>query len=268
MFERVFIAGYGQMASALLEGWIAAGIAPDRFVVFNPRLKAVPAGVTFTTTVTDDRCDAVMLGFKPHMLTEVAATLNPLVERSRPCVLSLLAGVTADGLEESFPDAGTCIRFMPNLASRLGKSPVALFARQIGTETRAKVTMLADASGEAVWLDDEAQFDLVTALAGSGPAFVYRFIDALAAGAANLGLDRGQAQALALQMVEGAAALAAGSEETPGTLADKVASTGGMTRQGLDVLDHDRALERLLTDCLRETRDRGKELAQEARQRR
>ena len=119
--------------------------------------------------------------------------------------------------------------------------------------------------GSAHWLGDEGQFDLVTALAGSGPGFVYRFIDALAAAACDLGLDEGLAQQLALGMVEGASALAANGDVSPAELADRVASPGGMTREGLNVLDHDKALKKLLVNTLRATRDRGAELAQLAK---
>ena len=111
----------------------------------------------------------------------------------------------------------------------------------------------------------EASFDLVTALAGSGPGFVYRFIDALAAAAADLGLPREQADRLALATVEGAAALAAASPHSPGELARRVASPGGMTQEGLEVLDRDGALVRLLGETLRAARDRGAQLAEQAR---
>ena len=106
---------------------------------------------------------------------------------------------------------------------------------------------------------------LVTALAGSGPAFVYRVIDALATGATALGLPRDQADRLALSMVEGAAALAAQSGVSPGALADRVASPGGTTRAGMDVLDADARLVALMTDTLRAARDRSVAMADEAR---
>lgn len=112
----------------------------------------------------------------------------------------------------------------------------------------------------------EDKFDLVTALAGSGPAFVYRFIDALGAAAVRLGLPEEQARELAVAMTEGAAALAARSDHSPGKLADMVASPGGVTRKGMDVLDEGEALTRLLTETLRSARDRSVEMAREARE--
>ena len=124
---------------------------------------------------------------------------------------------------------------------------------------------LFDSLGSANWISNEDQFDLVTALVGSGPAFVYRFIDSLGAAAGELGLEPELAQLMALQMVEGAAALAAQSPHTPAELAERVASPGGVTREGMNVLDHDSALKTLITKTLDATARRGSELAELAR---
>ena len=118
--------------------------------------------------------------------------------------------------------------------------------------------------GRPEWIAED-RFDLVTALVGSGPAFVYRFIDALSMASARLGLPEREAQDLAIAMVQGAAALAAQSEHSPGQLANMVASKGGVTREGLDVLDQDEAMLRLVTQTLRSARDRSMEMAREAR---
>ena len=118
--------------------------------------------------------------------------------------------------------------------------------------------------GTPEWIG-EALFDAVTALAGSGPAFVYRFIDALAAGAAELGLAPEQAQRLALATVEGAGALASASPHAPGELARRVASPGGTTEAGLKVLDADQALARLVHATLKSAADRSAEMAEAAR---
>ena len=117
----------------------------------------------------------------------------------------------------------------------------------------------------AEWLADEELMHGVTALAGSGPAFVYRFIDALSAGATELGLPADQAERLALAMVEGAARLAASSPYSPGELARRVASPGGTTQAGLDTLDRDGALARLIAATLQSAHDRSVEMATEAR---
>lgn len=115
--------------------------------------------------------------------------------------------------------------------------------------------------GLVEWIADESHFDAVTALSGSGPAFLYRFIDALAQGGAALGLPADQAARLALATVEGAALTAAASADAPASLADKVASKGGSTRAGLDVLDADSALETLVAATLAAAEARNRELA-------
>ena len=160
---------------------------------------------------------------------------------------------------------GMMLSGVPNLAVAIGKAPNALVARGLSESQKMAVTDLASRLGSAEWLGDEAQFDLVTALTGSGPGFVYRFIDALAGGAAELGMDRAQAERLAKQMVAGAAALAADSSHSPADLAWRVASPGGTTQKGLDVLDEGGALGDLLTRCLKATRDRERDLAQQLR---
>jgi pyrroline-5-carboxylate reductase len=129
-------------------------------------------------------------------------------------------------------------------------------------ESRARASAMFAALGLVEWLEDETLFDAGTALSGCGPAFVYRFIDALTAAGAEIGLDPAQAARMALATVSGAGMSAALSGRSPAALADAVASKGGMTREGLNVLDRDEALDRLLAETLRAARDRGRALAE------
>ena len=246
----------------MLAGWLAAGEAPSRFAVLDPALPEAPEGVALYRDAAEvpGGHDAVLLGFKPQQLASLAPGLQTLTEGR--AVFALLAGITLDQLVAAFPRAEAHVRVMPNLAARINKSPVILAERGLCAPARDSAFALFGTLGSAVWLEDEAQFDLVTALAGSGPGFVYRFIDALAGAAIDLGCDEATAAKLALATVEGAAALAAGSDASPATLADRVASPGGMTREGLNVLDADNALRRLLADTLRATRDKGAALSQ------
>jgi pyrroline-5-carboxylate reductase len=270
MLDTILLVGCGNMGGAMLAGWLAGGLAPSRFTVVDPVLAEAPAGVTLLRELPQGAAfDAVLLGVKPQMLGELAPSIAPFA-RGDTTVLSILAGVELATLAVRFPDAGALVRMMPNLAAAIGKSPIALAGRSIhggGLDDtgKAEVTALLAPLGTPEWLAHENQFDLVTALAGSGPAFVYRFIDALASGAAALGLDQGQAQRLALATVEGASLLAAASPHSPGELADRVASPGGTTRAGLDVLDADKALAQLVEATLRAAADRSAEMAREAR---
>lgn len=267
--DSILLVGCGNMGGAMLAGWLAAGIAPQRFTVADPHLTAAPPGVRFhpalaDVTVPPRGFDVVLLGVKPQLLAAVAADVAGAIGPDT-ILLSILAGVELETLRALFPAAGGVVRVMPNLAAAIGKSPVALAARGVTPDDRDKVTALIKPLGWAEWLDDEGQFDLVTALAGSGPAFVYRFIDALTQAGAELGLEPGQAQRLAVAMVDGAAALAAASEHSPAELARRVASPGGVTQVGLDILDADQALSRLIVATLQGARDRSAEMAVAAR---
>lgn len=260
----MLIAGFGNMAGAMLEGWLAAGLPAGDFAVYNPRPKPVPDGVALFTAIPALAPEVLLLGFKPQVLDDVARELEHLAGPDT-IVVSILAGAELDSLARRFPRAGAIVRFMPNLAVAIGKSPNLLVARGLDAAQRERITRLADALGSAEWLPDESRFELAAALAGSGPAFVYRFVAALSQGAASLGLDPVQAERLALHMAEGATALAAASPHAPDELARRVASPGGMTQKGLDVLDADDALAGLMADCLRAARDRGLEIAATAR---
>ncbi len=263
-FNAILILGCGNMGGAMLAGWLRGGLALGRFTVVDPVLAEVPAGVRLLRAVPDERFDLVLLGIKPQLLDEVAPALGRAVGEDT-VLLSILAGVEIDSLAARTP-AAAIVRIMPNLAAAIGRSPLGLFARGLDDSGRAALEALLAPLGHPEWLAREDQLDAVTALAGSGPAFVFRFIAALAAGGAELGLDPAQAQRLALATVEGAAALAAASIEDPAELARRVTSPGGTTAAGLAVLDADAALARLLAATLRAARDRGAEMAAAARQ--
>ena len=264
-FEKLLLIGCGNMGGAMLAGWLAAGEDPARFAVLDPALESPPRGVTLhREPPAEPDHDCVLLGFKPQQLNALAPDLQSLTGADI-AVFSLLAGIELEMLRAAFPDAGAHVRVMPNLAARICKSPVILAEHGLGSQAREEAQVFFDLLGAAMFLEDEAQFDLVTALAGSGPGFVYRFIDALSGAAEDLGLDARIASQLALSTVEGAASLAASADVSPGELADRVASPGGMTREGLNVLDDGKALKTLLVNTLRATSDKGAELGKAAR---
>lgn len=262
----MLIVGCGNMGGAMLTGWLRGGIEPSRFTVVDPYMASAPDGVTLLRDLAElggKGFDCVLIGVKPQMLDDVAPKLVPLAGENA-VVLSILAGVELASLARRFPGAGGLVRIMPNLSAAIGKSPVALAGAGEVLSRKEAVTALMAPLGTPEWID-ESLFDLVTALAGSGPAFVYRFIDALATGAAELGLDPAQAQRLALATVEGASLLAASSDASPGELARRVASPGGTTQAGLDVLDAGQAIQSLAISTLRAAADRSAEMARAAR---
>jgi pyrroline-5-carboxylate reductase len=263
-FKSILLVGCGNMAGAMLQGWLAAGLAPERFTVADPAPRDLPAGVRKLDAIpSEGEFDAILLGVKPQLLARVAPQVE-LLAGPDTALISILAGVELAVLDGYFPRAGGFVRVMPNLAAALGKSPMAVAERGLDEPGRQAVLGLLAPLGTPEWVGEDA-FDLVTALAGSGPAFVYRFIDALASAAAALGLPDEQAGRLALATVEGAAALAAASPHDPGELARRVASPGGVTQAGLDALDEGGSLRALLEKTLRAARDRSAEMATQAR---
>ncbi len=263
--KTLLIAGCGNMGGAMLDGWLAAGMPPSQITVMDRSRLEKGDGVRLIRKLPQgERFDFILLGFKPHQLNDLTSDLAGCLD-ANTTVLSMLAGVQCDVLARAFPNSNARVRVMPNLAVALGKSPIALATTDdLAPSLKAEIDDLIAPLGTGEWIG-EGEFDLVTALAGSGPAFVYRFIDAFAAGAAGLGLPREQADRLALAMVEGAASLAARSVHSPGELADRVASPGGVTRKGMDVMDEGGRAEKLAIDVLRAARDRSAQMAEEAR---
>lgn len=263
--DKILIVGCGNMGGAMLQGWLSGGVPAERFIIADPRMASAPQGVTVVPQVPERTYDAVLLGVKPQALDEIAGQVSPAIG-PETVVLSILAGVELDTLASRLPENGGIVRIMPNLAAAIGKSPLALVGHRLDQAGRDAVTALLQPLGMPEWLDDESLFDAVTALAGCAPAFVYRFIDALAAGAAALGLDEEQAERLALATVEGAALLAAGSSDSPGDLARRVASPGGATQAGLDVLDDGAALANVVAAAMKAAERRSAEMGRDARQ--
>ncbi len=263
--RTILILGCGNMGGAMLTGWLASDL-PLALTVVDPAVAQVPAQVRLLRKVPAERFDLVLLGVKPQALAAAAPPVAAIMT-GETVLLSILAGAELDTLAGHFPVNGGLVRVMPNLAAAIGKSPIGLYATALSDPARTAITALLAPLGTPEWVPREDLLDAVTALAGSGPAFVYRFIDALAAGGAALGLDPAQAQRLALATAEGAALLAAQSAAEPAELAARVTSAGGTTAAGLAVLDHDAALAGLIAQTLRAARDRGAALAAAARAR-
>jgi len=260
---HLLLIGCGNMAGAMLARWLDCGLPPARVTVIRPSGKPVAEGVTVRTSLSEPVAadTVVLLGCKPQQLPEVSRDLTGLIGGDA-MLLSILAGVPGARLRTAFGQAGAIVRCMPNLPVRIGRGVVTLHAEADAPDTvRSQAAALGRPLGLVEWLDDEELFDAATALAGCGPAFLYRFIDALGAAGADLGLDPSQAARMALATVKGAAISAAAGEASPADMADAVASKGGMTRQGLDVLDRPDGLAVLLAETLRAARDRGAELA-------
>ena len=258
----LWLAGCGNMAGAMLARWLEQGVDPAHVSVIRPSGRAVDGGVRVTTTWPEDEVPAiVLLGMKPYQLDAVAPGLAPILDRET-ILISILAGVELASLRARFPTPRTIIRAMPNLPVRLGKGVIGLHGES-EPEARALITGLMAVLGPAEWIDDQRAFDLLTSLSGSGPAFTFRFIDALAKAGTALGLPETQALAFSRAAVEGAAALAATGSLSLDERVSAVASKKGTTEAGLLVLDAE--LDDLVLRTLEAARNRELEMAAEAR---
>ncbi|MGZ8286423.1 MAG: pyrroline-5-carboxylate reductase family protein [Allosphingosinicella sp.] len=258
----LFLIGCGNMAGAMLEGWLAAGADPRLITVVRPSGRAPAPGIRTLTALPEDEVPAlVLLGFKPQRLAEIAPVVAPALERET-ILVSILAGTSLATLRGHFPAPRTVVKAMPNLPVGLRKGVTGLFTDDAGEErSKGEVERLMRALGHVEWFEDEALFSVASALTAAAPAFLYRFLDALAAAGEELGLPADQAARLAAAMADGASALAARSEATPAELARRVASPGGTTEAGLAVLDAEDGLKALVLRTLEASRRRGQDMA-------
>lgn len=259
--SHMLIIGCGNMGGAMLRRWIASGRSPTLFTVIDPAAQDLPSGVRHmpSAEALDDMFDTVLIGIKPQMVDRIAPAIRARMAPGA-LVMSILAGTMTAALAKLFPDT-RIVRLMPNLSAELGLSPLGLFSTNLSLAERETLDAYLAPLGTPIWIEDESQMDAVTALAGSGPAFVYRFIDAMAKGGVAAGLPADTSARLALATVEGAARLAAASGESSAALAERVTSPGGTTAAGLAVLDAGDGLLKLVEATLKAARDRGSQLA-------
>lgn len=256
--------GCGNMGQAMVEGWRSAGVDLSSAVAIRP--SGMPVQGLRTVSSLKEAGNAprmVVLGFKPQKLDEVVPTLNPWLT-SKTIVVSLLAGVETESLKRRFPKA-IIVRAIPNLPVSVRRGVVALHSDDISDDVRKQVGDAFAALGMAMWAESEKALAAIGAVAGAGPAYVARFIAAMADAAAEQGLPDRLAATLALETVLGTAWMAASTRESMDDIARRVASPRGTTEAGLAVLDRDDALKGLVDRTIDAARRRGAELAAEAR---
>lgn len=257
--------GCGNMAGAMLEGWRSAGVDLSSATVIRPSGKPVQG----VRTVTDflyagDFPAMALLGFKPQKLDEVAPELARYITSST-VIVSILAGVEISSLRARFPNARAIVRAMPNLPVAVRRGVTGLFSEDAGEQTRQQLGEAFSMFGFAMWMADEARLAAVGSVAGAGPAYVARFIAALAKAGEARGLSPEIAQTIAQETVLGTAWLASTTRESMGDIARRVASPNGTTEAGLAVLDKDHVLDELIGVTIDAAARRGAELAAEAR---
>lgn len=267
---RLILAGGGKMGGALLDGWIAHGTVPDRIAVVEPHGPTADAlkrrkGVTVVDGLdrlsAETRPDIVVFAVKPQAMADVVPAYGRFVA-ARPLFVSIAAGTTVGFLEKRLGTAAI-VRCMPNLPASIHKGITGAFANGAVTPDRHKAAQeLLEAVGEVVWVTEEALLDAVTAVSGSGPAYVFLLAECLALAARDAGLPEALADRLARATVAGAGALLERSAESPETLRKNVTSPGGTTAAALAVLMADKGLPSLMTKAVEAATRRSRELAQ------
>jgi pyrroline-5-carboxylate reductase len=257
--------GCGNMGGAMVAGWRAATVDLSNLVVIRPSGRPVEGARTVPTFADAGAPPKlVVLAVKPQKLDEVAPELRRWVT-SRTVVVSILAGVEAASLRQRFPNAAAIVRAMPNLPVAIRRGVIALYSADANDETQSELSELFAPLGYAPWMVDEARFAAVGSVAGAGPAYVARFIAALAKAAEDRGLSKEIASSIALETVLGTAWLAASTGEGMDSIARRVASPNGTTEAGLAVLDRDDVLDQLVAVTIEAAARRGTELAQQAK---
>ena len=257
--------GCGNMGGAILDGWRIGGIDLAAVTVIRPSGKAIEGTRTVTSFADAGAPPKVaVLAFKPQKLDEIAPELRRFLSASTT-VVSLLAGVEAVSLRQRFPGAGAIVRAMPNLPVAVRRGVTGLYSSDADPQTETQLNDLFSALGFAMWMADEGKLAALGSVAGAGPAYVARFIDALAKAGERRGLSPEIAGVIARETVLGTAWMAAMAGEDMSSIAKRVASPKGTTQAGLDILDRENVLDELIAVTIDAAARRGAELAEEAR---
>ncbi len=266
---NLVLVGCGKMGGALLTGWLERRFA-DQIVVIEPQEDAAQSfrgkpGVHVTTALenmTDRlRPDAVVFAVKPQTMRAAVPAYRRFTGHGAPVFLSIAAGTPIAFFEEVLGRGSAVVRAMPNTPAAIGRGITALAAnRNVDPAQMALCQAICEAVGDVVWLGDEAAMDAVTAVSGSGPAYVFYLVEALAAAGQREGLPADMAMRLARATVSGAGELLNQSPENAETLCRNVTSPGGTTAAALDVLMADNGLAALMRRAVAAATERSREL--------
>lgn len=262
----VVLAGAGKMGLALARGWLAAGLKPGNLVLVDPNPNdhtigfAVKAGVRLVPSADGIVARVLVLAVKPQIIGEVMTQLRSAVAEGT-LVLSIAAGISIDAISKGL-GTDRIVRTMPNTPAQIGKGVTGAVGRPAISEADRQVAAdLLEAAGQVAWFDEESAIDAVTAVSGSGPAYVFNLVEALAAAGVRQGLPEEQAMMLARQTIIGAAyLLEAEPTASAATLRQNVTSPKGTTAAALEVLMGEDGFGPLLDRAVTAARKRSEEL--------
>ncbi|OOZ41935.1 pyrroline-5-carboxylate reductase [Solemya pervernicosa gill symbiont] len=264
-----FIGG-GNMARSLIGGLIADGFDPDQIWVADPdpgQRETIRANYPIHSSDNNldviEAADVILLSVKPQLLKTVCEGLSEAVQRRKPLLISIAAGVREGDIDRWLGGSTALVRTMPNTPALVQSGATALHANAaVSSGQRDQAESIMRAVGLTLWVEDEAQMDAVTALSGSGPAYLFLVMEAMEAAGIELGLSQKNAQLLTLQTAFGAAKMALESSDDAATLRERVTSPGGTTEQALKSLEQ-AELRKAFKDALSAARHRATELAEQ-----
>ncbi|HZL39885.1 MAG TPA: pyrroline-5-carboxylate reductase [Pseudolabrys sp.] len=262
----LLLAGAGKMGGAMLDGWIARGLAPKQIVVIEPQPdKAVKAlarrGLKLNPKGKVVEAAAIVIAVKPQTAPEAVPPLGAYVGKNT-LVLSIMAGRTIGFLEKSLPPDTAIVRAMPNTPAAIGRGISVMVANaKTSARQRKQATDLLTAIGKVEWAGDEGLMDAVTALSGSGPAYIFLLAEAMTKAGIAAGLPPELSSKLARETVAGSAELLHRSDLDAATLRQNVTSPGGTTAAALEVLMGPGGFDEILTRAIAAAARRGRELA-------
>ena len=262
----IVLCGAGKMGGALLEGWLRAGLSPQRVAVIEPDpappIAALGArGVRLNPDATAiGEAAAIVIAVKPQIAAAALPALAPAIGTTT-VVISIMAGRTLQFLADTLPQARALVRAMPNTPAAIGRGITVAVPHQVSDAQRDLANRLLIASGTVEWIADETLMDAVTAVSGSGPAYVFLLAEALAQAGVAAGLPAPLAEKLARETVAGAGELLHRSALPAATLRENVTSPGGTTAAALDVLMRADGLPPLLKEAIAAATQRSRKLA-------
>ena len=259
--------GAGKMGGAMLEGWLAQGLPPATLTVIDPMpsdaLKALAArhGFALNPAKPGGPFAVIVLAIKPQMLEAAAPQLQGLYD-AHTLLVSVLAGKTMGDLAGRMPGLGAIVRAMPNLPASVGRGVTGAAANAATSKDQRRLAdTLLKGIGRVEWVEGENLIDAVTAVSGSGPAYVFLMVECLAEAGVAEGLPRAVAERLARATIEGAGELLFRSDLPPETLRQNVTSPGGTTAAALSVLMAEQGLKPLMAKAVAAARRRAEELS-------
>ncbi|MGI9372295.1 MAG: pyrroline-5-carboxylate reductase [Hyphomicrobiales bacterium] len=265
---QLVLVGAGKMGGAMLNGWLAMGTPGAQISILDPfpapELEALVVGNGIALNPDIDQLDdaqVVLIAIKPQMMDEVLPSIVPLA-KPKPVFLSVAAGTTIAQFESVFGADAAIVRAMPNTPAAVGRGITAICPNKNCAQDQVQLAdTLLQAIGQVVKVEDEELMDAVTAVSGSGPAYVFHLIECMAKAGEAQGIPAGTAMQLARATVAGAGELVHQSDLTAETLRKNVTSPGGTTAAALEVLMADEAMPKLLREAIAAATRRGRELA-------